>query len=945
MIHKFYTKALPTEGVYCVADINPTTKRTRHKFVDTIEELEKVVNSLKDKSNVFVAMSSFKGHSRKADQSSYLRSFFVDLDVGDNKGYESKEEALESLNKFVESSNLPSPVTVDSGTGVHAYWFIDKNIPTEEWKNYAEKFKDYCLNNGLAIDPVVTADVARILRSPDTFNHKTNTPTPTKVITWHDDVSTLEDWKAILGESETIADLDAIVNAKVPLSSEQRKALKLDNFQSKLKTIAIKSLKGNGCAQIANIISNAATLDEPLWYAGLSIAQHCSDRDEAIHMMSEDHPEYNRQNTERKANQTQDKPQSCITFNSMNPGLCEECQFFNKITNPLHIGKEFIPAVVPSNTPLVANNKLVGLPKDLHPFVYGGKEGGIYYEHPQEVDEDGQALPRKKPTLVCKYDLYPIRRVMSTDHGECLELRVHLPHDPVRDFIMPMKSLYSTIDFKDIITENGILYNPNSQQGKYLMTYLYAWGDYLIAKNKAEVMRDQMGYTEDKKAFIIGDKEYTHDNQTLNSPTNALIRDMVKKLHTSGSYDVWKESANKLNTPSLELQAFTMLTGFGSILMHKTSTPGVSIALTGAHSGSAKTGALRAALSMWGEPEKLALHTEKGSTNNGYVERYLTLQNIVFGLDEVGNIEGKELSGLIHKISTGTGKVRMQSSVNAERKQKGSASLIAVFTANHSLYDKINQYKKNASGEIARFIEFNVRKPKVFYDHPEKGREIFNPFNSNYGWAGIDFIKNLYKTDEDVVLNKLEAWSVKFKKDFGYDTTYRYYENLVAATFTGAELAIEFGIVDLDLERIYKKTVGDMIIIRDQGDKLNEVDYESILGSYINQHQTGVLTLEDNKVIMEPRAELIIRGETDQSKLWIEKAHLRNYLTKDGVSLREFIFHMKENGYKIQDRKKRMGAGWKPTTGLSSINTLEIDTNKFLEDKIKETEEANGDTT
>ena len=54
---------------------------------------------------------------------------------------------------------------------------------------------------------------------------------------------------------------------------------------------------------------------------------------------------------------------------------------------------------------------------------------------------------------------------------------------------------------------------------------------------------------------------------------------------------------------------------------------------------------------------------------------------------------------------------------------------------------------------------------------------------------------------------------------------------------------------------------------------------------------------------------------------------------------------MKEKGYKINDRKKRMGAGWKPTTGLSSINTLEIDTTKFLEDKIKETEEINGDTT
>ena len=940
MINQFYTRALPTEGVYCVADINPTTKRTRHKFVESIDDLVKTIDSLSASTNVFVAMSSFKGHSRKADQASYGRSFFVDLDVGEGKGYESKEDALESLAKFVEANGLPPAITVDSGTGVHAYWFLDKNLPTEEWKVYAEKFKDLCLNNGLAIDPVVTADVARILRSPDTFNYKTNPPTPTKVITWHEEVSTIEDWITILGENETVVDFEDIVNAKVPLSSEQRKALKLDNFQSKFKTIAIKSLKGEGCAQIANIITNAASLDEPLWYAGLSIAQHCSDRDEAIHKISEDHPEYTRQGTERKANQTQDKPQSCITFNNMNPGLCDSCQHFNKITNPLSLGKEFIPAIVPSNTPLVMNGRMVGLPKDLYPFVYGGKEGGIYYEPPQEFDDDGQSLPRKKAILVCKYDLYPVRRVDSPTDGECLEMQVHLPHDPVRNFSMPMKCLYSVNDFRDIITSQGILYNPNSQQGKYLMTYLYAWGDYLITKSKAEIMRQQMGYTEDKKAFIVGDKELTHDGQVLNSPTNPLIKDMVKKLHTLGSYEVWKEAANRLNTPSLELQAFTMLTGLGSILMHKTSTPGVTIALTGADSGSAKTGALRAALSMWGEPEKLGLHTENGGTTNGMVERYLTLHNIVFGLDEVGNIEGKALSGLVHKIATGSGKIRMQASVNAEREQKASASLIAILTSNHSLYDKIHQYKKNANGEIARFIEFTVRKPKLFYDNPEAGFEIFDTFNKNYGWAGIDFVKNLYKTSEEVVDRKFAEWSNKFKEDFGHDTTYRYYENLITATFTAAELAIEFGIVSLDLERIYKKTIGDMISIRDNGQRVNDIDYESILGEYINAHQTGILAIDDNRVAMDPRTDLIIRAEIDQAKMYIEKRHFRDYLTKNGVSIGEFVFQMKEKGYKIHDRKKRMGVGWKPTTGLSSITTLEIDTTKFLEDLLKEQNET-----
>ena len=39
------------------------------------------------------------------------------------------------------------------------------------------------------------------------------------------------------------------------------------------------------------------------------------------------------------------------------------------------------------------------------------------------------------------------------------------------------------------------------------MTYIYRWGDYLLSKSKAEIMRTQMGWTPDRKAFVVGDKE------------------------------------------------------------------------------------------------------------------------------------------------------------------------------------------------------------------------------------------------------------------------------------------------------------------------------------------------------------------------------------------------------------------------------------------------------
>jgi len=101
-----------------------------------------------------------------------------------------------------------------------------------------------------------------------------------------------------------------------------------------------KIVESKGCKQIQYIIDNAKDLEEPLWYAGLSIAQHCSDRDTAIHDISKDYPNYTAQETENKASQTQDKPQSCETFNKLNEKVCEGCSHRGKITNPLALGKE-----------------------------------------------------------------------------------------------------------------------------------------------------------------------------------------------------------------------------------------------------------------------------------------------------------------------------------------------------------------------------------------------------------------------------------------------------------------------------------------------------------------------------------------------------------------------------------------------------------------------------
>lgn len=980
MITEFYKKILPSQGIYCVADINPATGKTTHKFVESVDEIEPIVKKLISKNtNIFVALAAFKGYSRKVDSAVSLRSFFVDLDVGETKEYKSKEEALEALNKFVVDNEMPPPTRVDSGGGVHAYWPLDVDVPVDEWKHYADAFKQYCIGKGLKIDPVVTADPARILRCPDTFNQKSNPPMPTGLMDKEVIVYSFEAFKEFLGiavyEDNSVDELIRSL-PKGGLSEDQKMASGHYNFETNFEELAKESLEGRGCDQIKYILINVDKITEPLWRAGLSVAYNCSDGATAIHKMSEGHPGYTREKTERKVIPLKDSSYTCKKFDELNPNICAGCPNFNKVRKPIEITNEFkssssqpvqqvepvqqvqpvieevpqalkeLPQINPSITadpfkPIIeaASNVVVSLnviqlPPELFPFEYG-RTGGLYVHSTKPLKEGDKP---EKPKLLTPYEVYPLKRIDSTADGECLLIRVITPHDPVNEFLFPIKYAYAQDKFKEIMSSKRVLFDPNGVL--LFMNYFIKWGQYLMNKQSAEIMRMQMGWTPGRQAFVVGTRELTRTNGVISSPTSPLCQGIAKHLSQVGSYETWKEAANKLNRPSLELHAFTLLTGFGSVLMEYTSTSGVTICLTG-ESGAAKTGALYANLSVWGNPKDLSV---LDATENGMTGRYLGLHNITFGLDEVGNILPKTLSQLIHKISQGKSKIRMQASVNAEREHEMSASMIAVFTSNHSLYDKLTTLKKDPNGEVARLIEFSVHKPEAFAADSSLGREIFDKFRFNYGWAGQEFIFALYKKDDTIIQSMVDKWCLRFKSDFGEDTAYRFYENLIAATMTAGEIAVEAGIVQYDIDRIYRRIVGEMIAIRDNVVKINKVDYESVLSDYINRNQGGILALKDNKIIMEPRfSAFVIRIENDIDMMWISKAEFDKYLLEMGISRKQFIYETKQAGLDIKvgsNVKKRMNAGWKDLgkspTSVYAVNMATLSDEIMKNVKVEE---------
>ena len=927
MKKQFYEKALPTQGVYCAAGIR--NGRVLHRFAETLDGLMSHVQNLKEDSyNVYVAPNTFTGHSRKAEDASYSRSFFVDLDV--NHGsvcYESKQQALDALDAFIADTGLPPPVRIDSGTGLQAYWLFETEIPVSEWRPYAEKFKNYCIEQGLKIDPSVTADPSRIMRCPETFNYKTTPPNPTAVLDEEISQYYFEQFKEFLGEIEVIPTLSAIL-ADVPKGLDADTAVFKDNYEYEFADIAIKSLEDRGCGQIKFILEHADTVQEPLWYAGLSVAVRCTDGKQAIHDMSSDHPGYSPVDTEKKAQQSLKNAtwaHSCKSFDKENPGVCDGCPHKGKLRSgsPIDLGRKLAEAppaeeVTQDTSGVKADTETISaFPDGLRPFVRG-RAGGVYHIPP--ADENGD---KDEPVCLSVSDLYATKRMIAGQDGVSLLLKHVLPMDPVREFLMPIKYIYSFDMMKKILGENGVIFHVSLTQRMF--EYLSKWDIYLRNVERAEIMRMQMGWTETKDAFVVGEIEISPTGDERPAAASPMIRNISKLVKSHGDYDAWKKSANMLNEPGLEIHCLGLLQGFGSPLMHLTSTPGASICYQSTDSGVGKTGALYAGLSVFCDPYNISI-LEGAATENAHIGRYLGLKNMLFGIDEASNIEAEVLSKILHRISQGKAKLRMQSSVNAERELEMSASLQGAFTSNQSLYDKLFSLKSAPQGELARLIEFAMKKPPQMEVDPDFGTKVFDPFRKNYGWAGPDFIKYIYKKGDGYINKLLTKWVELFQKDYGGLTEYRFYQNVIAACFAGGELAMEAGIINIDLDRVYKAVMVNMIQIRDKTVKPGAMDYKALVTEFYYKNLNNFLIFnEQDKLLGDPKGNILVgRIEASTQRVYINKSEFKKFLSEKQVSTREFEVALEKEKILIGTEKKRLSSGWRAGTGSTPPLTVYV---------------------
>ena len=881
----FLKNVLADDGLYALLAIRSKDDRRVQKFYPTIGHLIEgaVAFDSKGYDSYFGLATYDKDGSRKADNVKELKSFFLDLDCGPSKDYANQGDAIVALRRFCKELQLPKPLTVNSGRGVHVYWGLTESVGKENWLQVSRVLKAKCIQHNLLADVAVTADVCRVLRIPKTHNHKTNPPT--EVTFFGFDVPPpvdFDEFSELLG-NEPI---------EIPKKYVRNDSDFVSDKESVFLGIVNKTKAGKGCGQLKNIIKNQQEISEPLWRAGLSIAKYCIDGKEATHIVSRHHSDYTPEDTNRKVEAIKG-PYLCNTFDEYSPEICTNCIHWGKIKSPIVLGQRVKEATEEDNIVEAPAINLPNSPTNTYTIpayprpYFRGANGGVYI---RTRNADGD--PDEK--IIYHNDLYVVRRLRDVEIGEAIVMRLHLPKDGVREFTLPLTAVTSREEFRKYMSMQGVAVTKMDE----LMQYTTTWVNELQANSVADQAHRQFGWTsEDCESFILGNQEIFKDKVEFNPPSTQTAG-LFPSFEPKGTMEDWKKAINFYNKDGFELHQFVVGTSFGSPLMQFSPINCAGLHIYSKDSGVGKTTAMSAAVSVWGRPDDLIIHER--DTYNTKMNRGEIYHNLPLYMDELTNTHGRELSNIAYQLTGGRQRGRMASGSNTERHRGESWRLLAVTTGNTSMIERISITKAMPKAEAQRILECRVK--RMHFETKEETDVFSTALQENYGHAGKEYVQYLMNNTSSVkkLLGEIQQ---RVDKKAGLTAENRFWSILVSATVTGIMIANKLGLVDYDPKKVFEWGVSQLSENKRQVEDMN-VSVEEVLNDFIHEHWSNVLWIKstddlrkqqdidkDSLIIPEavPRGKLVARYETDLKRAYLLPKPLKAWCGEQQINYNSFV--------------------------------------------------------
>jgi hypothetical protein len=890
---------LSAQGWYCIVGLRKTGF-PRQVFVQSLEEVETETQALlAEDYDVYFACAKYEtDKSRTTDNVLAVKSFWLDIDCGAGKPYATQADGLSALKEFCTSAGLPRPTIVNSGRGLHVYWPLTADISRQEWAVVAKRFKVVCHEHGLDADPSRTADVASILRMPETYNHKNDPPLDVNLVHLSQPIE-IDAFKNALGGV-----MDAAPDYLPPQVDEMTKAL-MGNRQFRFSVIVDKNAKGTGCLQLAKMIGGQDKMDEPSWRATLSIPAFCVDASTAIHDVSRSHPQYNEEETNEKVQRIKG-PYTCAKFEGIDPSGCTGCIHKGKITSPIVLGAEVAEATEEDNEVqfVTASAQTVTYKIPEYPFPYfRGKNGGVYRKAEEEDEEDA--------VLVYEHDLYVVKRLKDPQDGEMIWMRLHTPRDGVKEFALSVVDLLTADKLRERLAWFGVV--GMKKQMDSIMAYIVRSVKEMQYRQGAEIMRTQFGWTEKNQSFIVGDSEVRADGEHY-SPPSSYTNQLSDWFIPTGSLDEWKSVINVYDRPGFEPHAFGFFTAFGAPLMKHLNLKGAIINMINNESGTGKTTTIKAMHSVYSHPEEAMLIQR--DTLNVRLHRLGVMNNLGLGCDEITKMNADDFSDFAYAVSQGRGRGRMEASRNAERLNFAKWQTILLCSSNASVVDKLKSLKSTPDGELMRVIEYMIPETKLLTK--QEADEIYPKLYTNYGHAGRIYLRDLVSNLEERI-REVKEIQILIDRKVGFTNRERFWSGVAACNIAGALFAKRLGLIEIDVGRVFKWMLKQFAQMREEI-KPPATTHASIIGEFWNENRRCTLVVNDQVdkrtgvemlPILEPTGELSIRMEPDTQKLFISAKKLRSWCSLHQITLKDVLTSLSAEGVYVGAVKKRMAKGTK----------------------------------
>jgi hypothetical protein len=734
------------------------------------------------------------GGKRTQENVQALKSFWIDIDVkrkGDKKAVDKVYADIPSaatwlIKSFLVNTKLPVPnLWVHSGYGLHVYWVLEDAMTPQEWQPYAEALKAALIQNNAILDVGISADSARILRAPGTFNLKDKAnPAPVTVL----DKYSLGDYPnavilqalqpyvgAVSAKAVNQTNVNTLVGSppavfagRQSTTNEAAKQGTTSRRPHYFATIAER------CEQVKTSLANNGNGDTyPLWYLGhLSLASFCEDGQEFIHEIGKGDPRYDAAKTEAAFLQVEKEHKAkgtgaptCAHYERARPGVCQGCAFSGSVSSPFTLGVDDSDSDLPDNYQrngdIIERARFTDKGEPDHVPVIGGN---VYNPILDKVGEN-----RK---LTFTYERAGTKSTVAV-------LQTAVPVDG--------KTAMSFFGDQGI---SGI-YTHNAQElGRFIVAWIEKLRDMRVERDDPV---PPFGWVHNHhgsyNGFSVGGMCYRSDG--TEEPAPGGDPKILAWYKPRGTLDKWKAACDFVIKDRPDLQVL-VAAAFAAPLIEFTGHYGFIMSAWSRDSAVGKSSALTIGTTVWADP-KAMFHLK--DTANSIVYRIGHTKITPAFWDEIQLDRDQEDSFVDTLFMLGQGKEKARLNADSTLKESGDWKTILVTTGNRPLMDYVVKRRSDTDAGAVRLFEFLMEHPQLQLN--VTAQQTIASAGQNAGNAGKAYAAWLAKYP-DVAHAMVTKQQQKLEQELGAMQPERFFVAGMACLLVGAAVARTLNIASFD---------------------------------------------------------------------------------------------------------------------------------------------------